>query len=167
MKAAIVLSASVTFLSLPGLDNIARIPGLVGVLFATFSMVATVLAVFRYKADMERTISGAVGVVGGEGMVALSVSLKTCHSDNFTDVSRPSRRSFQTRNVVLSLPLVFLAYSVIAFVVGITLYSFRGMTETNSNVIGKHFAEYTRWTVVGVLGGFAGVLTTTLLVLRR
>lgn len=28
--------------------------------------------------------------------------------------------------MILSLPLVFLAYSIIAFIVGITLYSFRG-----------------------------------------
>lgn len=35
-------------------------------------------------------------------------------------------RLLQKRAVILSLPLVFLAYSVIAFIVGVTLYSFRG-----------------------------------------
>ncbi|GAV99565.1 hypothetical protein LENED_001029 [Lentinula edodes] len=39
LVAAIILSASVTFLSLPGLDNAARIPGLVAVILATFSIV--------------------------------------------------------------------------------------------------------------------------------
>lgn len=56
-KAAIVLSASVTFLSLPGLDTVARTAGMVAVLFAAFTMVATGVSVLRHKADMERPVS--------------------------------------------------------------------------------------------------------------
>lgn len=70
-KAAIVLSASVTFLSLPGLDNVARVAGLIAVLFSTFSMASTVVALFKYKADAER----AVSLVGTEGLLIISVSL--------------------------------------------------------------------------------------------
>ena len=69
-KAAIVLSASVTFLSLPGLDNVARVAGLIAVLFSTFSMASTVVALFKYKADAER----AVSLVGTEGLLIISVS---------------------------------------------------------------------------------------------
>lgn len=68
-KAAIVLSASVTFLSLPGLDNVSRIAGFVAILFASFSMASTVVALFRYKADLERPVSH----IGGEGLMMLSV----------------------------------------------------------------------------------------------
>jgi hypothetical protein len=68
-KAAVVLSASVTFLSLPGLDAFSRITGMVAILFAAFSMAATVVAIFRHKADLERPISH----VGIEGMMVISV----------------------------------------------------------------------------------------------
>ena len=68
-KAAIVLSASVTFLSLPGLDTFSRTTGMVAILFAAFSMASTVLVIFRYKADLERPISH----IGIEGMMVISV----------------------------------------------------------------------------------------------
>jgi len=73
----------------------------------------------------------------------------------------------QRRSVVMSLPLVFLAYSIIGFIAGIVLYSFRGVTVTNSDLAVHHFDDYTRWTVVGVLGGLAGMLTTSVLLLKR
>lgn len=81
-KAAIVLSASVTFLSLPGLDGFTRIAGLGAVLFASLSMAATLVAFFRVKYDLDRaatpTTPGALGgagtVVGLEGLVSISVS---------------------------------------------------------------------------------------------
>jgi hypothetical protein len=68
-KAAIILSASVTFLSLPGLDSLARVAGFVAILFSTFSMVSTVVAVFWYKADLEQPIPR----MGVEGLMTLSV----------------------------------------------------------------------------------------------
>ncbi|KAJ3567977.1 hypothetical protein NP233_g6017 [Leucocoprinus birnbaumii] len=55
--AAIVLSASVTFLSLPGIDSVARGVGLVATLFASFSMAATLVAIFRYKSDVKKRSS--------------------------------------------------------------------------------------------------------------
>ena len=60
-----VLSTSVTFLSLPGLDNIARNAGLVAVLLSTASMSSSVIALFRFKADMERADAN----LGGEGFI--------------------------------------------------------------------------------------------------
>ena len=64
-----ILSASVTFLSLPGLDDISRLAGLIAILFSASSMISTVVALFRYKADIDR----AVVYVGGEGLMVMSV----------------------------------------------------------------------------------------------
>ncbi|KAG6830126.1 hypothetical protein H0H87_009096 [Tephrocybe sp. NHM501043] len=138
-KAAIVLSASVTFLSLPGLDNFARVAGFVAILFSTFSMVSTIVAIFRYKADMDHPISH----VAGEGLMMLT-----------------------RRSVVMALPLIFLAYAIVAFVTGIVLYSF---WDVNDDLLDpkRPFEDYTKWTVIGVLGGLAGMLFTSLLLLKR
>ena len=70
-KAALVLSASVTFLSLPGLDGLTRTASMVAGLFAAFAVAATGVAVLRHKADLERPISH----VGVEGIAGISVSL--------------------------------------------------------------------------------------------
>jgi hypothetical protein len=56
-----------TFLSLPGLDAFSWTTGMVAILFAAFSMVATVVAIFRHKADLERPISHI------EGMMVITV----------------------------------------------------------------------------------------------
>jgi hypothetical protein len=61
-----VLSASVTFLSLPGLDALSRTTGTVAIFFAAFS---TIVAIFRHKADLERPISH----IGIEGMMVVAV----------------------------------------------------------------------------------------------
>lgn len=66
-----ILSASVTFISLPGLDDVSRLSGLISMIFAASSMISTVIALFRYKADVDRSI---IYVGGGEGLVLLSVS---------------------------------------------------------------------------------------------
>jgi H+/Cl- antiporter ClcA len=67
----------------------------------------------------------------------------------------------------MSLPLVFLVYAIIGFVTGIVLYSFRGVAVTDPFGQERPFEDYTKWTVVGVLGGLAGMLTTSLFLLRR
>jgi hypothetical protein len=64
----------VTFLSLPGLDSVARTAGMVAVVFATFSLVATGVAILRHKADLERPISH----VGIEGLMVISVRKFAC-----------------------------------------------------------------------------------------
>lgn len=98
LVAAIVLSTSITYLSLPEVGGAVRIAGMCAVLFASFAMASSLVAFFRYRAEMD---AGHVG--GVEGLVGLS-----------------------KRAVVLSLPLVFLAYSIIACVVGIALYVIKG-----------------------------------------
>jgi hypothetical protein len=65
----------VTLLTLPGLDEIARLAGMIAILFSASSMVSSVIALFKYKADMERTIV----YVGGEGLMILSVRVGFCY----------------------------------------------------------------------------------------
>lgn len=58
-----------TFLSLPNLNNVARIAGLVSTLFASFSVAATLVAIFKYKSEVVR-IAPRIS----EGIVWVSVS---------------------------------------------------------------------------------------------
>lgn len=140
LVSAVILSASVTFMTLPGLDDVARLAGMIAILFSASSMVSSVFALFRYKADVERTVV----YVGGEGLMLLS-----------------------QRSIVMSLPLVFLAWAIAAFVTGITFYSFRGATLTSRVVIKAPFQDYTHWAMVGTLGGLAGILMMSALLARR
>ncbi|KAJ7455133.1 hypothetical protein FB451DRAFT_1099447 [Mycena latifolia] len=144
LLAAILLSASITFLSLPGLDNIARVVALVGVLLAACSMASSLVALFRYKTELAEAAQPAASqlnpaAVGREGLMLIS-----------------------TRSVIMSLPLVFLIYAVVAFIAAVVLYSFFGV---NGSAV--RFEDYTRWAVLGVLGGLVGILTTSVLLLRR
>ncbi|KAF7328383.1 hypothetical protein MVEN_02553900 [Mycena venus] len=144
LLAAVLLSASVTFLSLPGLHNIARVVALVVVLLAAGAMASGLVALFRYKAELvEAARPGAAAqlnsaVVGGEGLMFIS-----------------------TRSVIMSLPLVLLIYAVLGFVAAVVLYSFFGVDAS-----AVRFDDYTRWAVLGVLGGLAGILTMSAVLLR-
>ncbi|KAH9947203.1 hypothetical protein B0H21DRAFT_692432 [Amylocystis lapponica] len=140
LVAAVILSASVTFISLPGLDDIARLAGLLAILFSASSMVSTVIALFRYKADVERTVV----YVGHEGVMLLS-----------------------RQSIVMSLPIVFVAWAIAAFITGITFYSFRGATMSSRITIKYPFEDYTHWAVVGTLGGLAGMLLVSAMLARR
>ncbi len=62
------------------------------------------------------------------------------------------------RSVLLSLPLVFLLYAIAAFITGITLYAFRGLTTTTG---GRHFDEFTQWAVICAVGALACILLTS------
>ncbi|KIJ11001.1 hypothetical protein PAXINDRAFT_85218, partial [Paxillus involutus ATCC 200175] len=140
LMSAIILSASVTLMSLPGLDSIARIGGLA---CSVLTMVTSFVSIFRYKAEIARGVSHSAG-------------------EEFTMLSRQS--------IMLSLPLVFLAYSVAGFITGVVIYSFRSATinlASAGSPIAAKFDEYTRFMVIGVLGGLAGVLIASALVSRR
>ncbi|KAJ6454152.1 hypothetical protein C8R45DRAFT_846631 [Mycena sanguinolenta] len=140
LLAAVLLSASVTFLSLPGLHSIARAVALAVVLLAAGAMASGLVALFRYKAELVDAASTPVnmGAVRGEGLMIIS-----------------------SRSVIMSLPLVLLIYAVMGFVAAIVLYSFLGV-----NASAVRFEDYTRWAVLGVLGGLAGVLTMSVVLLR-
>lgn len=71
---------------------------------------------------------------------------------------------------MLSLPLVFLAYSVAGFVTGVVVYSFRSVTINLASVnspVAARFDEYTKFMVVGVIGALVGVLIASTMVARR
>ncbi|KIJ07455.1 hypothetical protein PAXINDRAFT_19360 [Paxillus involutus ATCC 200175] len=124
LVSAIILSASVTLMSLPGLDSIARIGGLVAITCSVLSMVTSFVSTFRYKAEMARGVSHSAG----EGFMTLS-----------------------RRSIMLSLPLVFLAYSVAGFITGVVIYSFRSATinlASAGSPIAAKFDEYTRFMVI-------------------
>ena len=67
----------------------------------------------------------------------------------------------------MSLPIVFLAWAIAAFITGITFYSFRGVTLTSKVVIRQPFVDYTHWAVVGSLGGMVGILLVSGIMARR
>lgn len=134
--AAIILSASVTFITLPGMDDVSRIAGFLAILLSASSLISAVIALFRYKSDIEHPIV----YPRGEGLILLS-----------------------RRSVLLSLPLVFLLYALAAFVTGIALYAFRGLTTSAS---GRHFGDFTQWAVIGTVGGLACILLTSQLLIH-
>ncbi|KAL1940042.1 hypothetical protein VTO73DRAFT_9377 [Trametes versicolor] len=140
LVAAVIMSASVTFLSLPSLDDVARLTGFLAILFSASSMVSSVLALFRYKTDIDRSVV----YIGSEGLTHLSRS-----------------------RVIMSLPLVFLAWAIAAFMTGITFYSFRGATVTSRMDVKHPFEAYTHWAVVATLGALGGMLFVAALLSRR
>ena len=124
---------------------------MIAILFSASSMVSAVVALFKYKAEVERSIV----YVGGEGLMILSVCtfIFPLHENIPDDNS-------QRRSIVMSLPVVFLAWAIAAFVTGITFYSFRGVTLTTKVIIRESFTDYTHWAVLGSLGGLAGMFLT-------
>ncbi|KAG6332906.1 hypothetical protein ID866_6184 [Astraeus odoratus] len=142
LVSAIILSASVTLMTLPGLGSIARIGGLVAISCSVLSMVTSFVSIFRYKSEIAQGAAHAAG----EGFVLLP-----------------------RRSIMLSLPLVFLAYSVAGFITGVVVYSFRSATINFAHAgmpVASKFDEYARWMVVGVLGALTGVLIASVIVTR-
>lgn len=64
LQTAIILSASVTFLALPGLDNAARTAGFVAILASVASLASSVIALFRHQTEVHRIASRS-----GEGLL--------------------------------------------------------------------------------------------------
>lgn len=100
LVAAVILSASVTLMTLPGLSGIARISGLVAIMCSVLSMTTSFISIMRHKTELVH----GTPTSGSEGFVLLT-----------------------RRSVLLSLPLVFLAYSVAGFITGVVIYSFNGV----------------------------------------
>ncbi|KAH9833855.1 uncharacterized protein C8Q71DRAFT_772821 [Rhodofomes roseus] len=139
LLAAVVLSASVTFISLPGLDDTCRIAGFVAIALSASSMISAVIALFRYKTEVEHPVIH----VGGEGLLTIS-----------------------RRSVVMSLPLVFLVWAIAAFVTGVVLYLTREVTTTASISVVYPIESQTHWMTVGILGGVAGALCVAVMMAR-
>ena len=67
----------------------------------------------------------------------------------------------------MSLPLVFLAWAIAAFITGITFYSFRGVTLSSKVIVKQPFVDYTHWAVVGGLGALGGILLVSIFAARK
>ncbi|KAG0695996.1 hypothetical protein DFH29DRAFT_244339 [Suillus ampliporus] len=114
LVAAVILSASVTLMTLPGLNGIARIAGLVAIMCSVLSMTTSFISIMRHKTELAH----GTPTSGSEGFVLLT-----------------------RRSVLLSLPLVFLAYSVAGFITGVVIYSFNGVVlnaTTNGSLSQVH-----------------------------
>jgi hypothetical protein len=94
LQAAIVLSTSVTFLGLPGLDSYARIAGFLGIFLSTASLTSSIMVLFRLKSDASRASTN----ISGEGFVippvSLAISLVHSVSDPSDDVTTETRLCF-------------------------------------------------------------------------
>jgi hypothetical protein len=66
----------------------------------------------------------------------------------------------------MSLPLVFLVYSLAGLITSIVLYSFRGPSIPPPG-LPMDYDNYTKWAILGTLGGLGGVLIISALVPRH
>ncbi|EIW76455.1 hypothetical protein CONPUDRAFT_168992 [Coniophora puteana RWD-64-598 SS2] len=164
LVAAIILSASVTLVTLPGIDEIARIAGIVAIACSVASMISAFAVIFRHKAEVYHGRSHGVGGangIGGEGFIVLS-----------------------RRSVLLSLPLAFLAYSVAGFVTGILVYSFKSapgavvslpvipeamsmVSQSLPTTADVKVESWSRWTALGALGGLSVAVLATAYAARK
>jgi hypothetical protein len=112
-QAAVILSASVAFVAIPGVDTAARTAALIAILCSAASILGTLLAVLRYKLDLGR----APSFLSGESPLILSV-----RSSSLFLFAKTNRFALQRRSIVLALPLALLSWAVSAFIIGGILY---------------------------------------------
>ncbi|KZV70288.1 hypothetical protein PENSPDRAFT_579612 [Peniophora sp. CONT] len=124
MIAAVILGASVTLISIPGLNDISRIASFISIILSASSLVSALLALFRWKTDIERN---AYHQIGQEGFMVVT-----------------------RRSVLLSLPLVFLIWAIAAFVIGVSLHMLRGLVLPRH--VGKYMQWVVVGTVGGLAG---------------
>ena len=163
-----------TFLTLPGMTGAARVAGFVAISCAVGSMLASTIAFIRFRNEFSGVVDRASvnhGIVGGEGLVGISVSttsiLRSTHQPPTNDLL-----CSQNRAVVNSLPLVFVAYSIIGFVVGLSIYSFRGTdlegpsssSPTTAGLTSWAFGQGAKWSALGLLGAAGGVVAMSWIV---
>ncbi|KAI6137543.1 hypothetical protein BKA82DRAFT_4335073 [Pisolithus tinctorius] len=103
LMSAIILSASVMLISFLGLDGIAHIGGPVAISCSILSMVTSFLSIFQYKAELP------------QGSAAVHHAAAAAH-EGFVFLLRQSK-------ILLSLPLVFLTYSVAGFITSVIVYT--------------------------------------------
>ncbi|KAF7304115.1 hypothetical protein MIND_00643100 [Mycena indigotica] len=149
LLAALLLSTSMTFLTLPGLASAPRIGALAVAVCAAGAVVAGLVALLRLKADqlaaarlsdpLLRGVRFDPAWERGEGMMLVS-----------------------TRSVVMSLPLVLLVYALLGFVAVLALYAAGPPPGAPPRV-----GEVARYVVLGLIGGLGGVLAMSLVLLRR
>ena len=96
-----------TFITLPGIDDVSRISGFLAILLSASSLISAVAALFRYKSDIEHPVP----YPRGEGLILLSVRIigptfnLTANSDiepeaaKCPPISSPSLSALRDRSV--------------------------------------------------------------------
>jgi hypothetical protein len=158
-----VLSTAVTFLSLAGLDDRARVAGLVAAACAAGAMVSGVGSLF-YVRGQEAYGNGGTGSgtrlsygqpALGEGITLMSVSIPL-----ITFERAQAHDCRQRKELALSLPAVLLSYSIIALVTALVFYAFRGQEGVDKT-------QVARWVILGVVGALVGYGVGVWLLVRR
>jgi hypothetical protein len=73
IQAAVILSASVTLATLPGMNGIARTADLIAIMCSVLSMIISFISIIRYKADSAHGMPAS----GSEGFVLLCAFIVT------------------------------------------------------------------------------------------
>jgi hypothetical protein len=145
----------VTFITLPGIDDVSRISGFLAILLSAFSLISAVIALFRYKSDIEHPVA----YPRGEGLILLSVCIigttfnliansdiepeaAKCPPISSPGLSALRDRSIHYRHRIVCLP-------------GIDI-----------TVSGRHFGDFTQWVVICTVGGLACILFTSQLLIH-
>ncbi|KAF8582461.1 hypothetical protein K439DRAFT_1351098 [Ramaria rubella] len=142
LVATVLISATVAFLAIPGIDSVSRCLGLVSVLLAMASIITGLLNVWQHQHETRATPE------------------LTIIMDFFQQAER-GVHSFNLLAVLLSLPLVLLIWSTITFAVGIVTFAWRGVDTTILDAAGGDsqvpdlkmfaFGMPTAWVTTGVL----------------
>jgi hypothetical protein len=107
-QSAVILSASVTFLALPGMTGAARIAGFVAISCAVGSMLASTIAFIRFRNEFSGVIDRTSvnhRLVGGEGLAGISVSIPLPFSYTYTNHPLTIYCAFRTAPLSTPFPL--------------------------------------------------------------
>ena len=108
-----------SFITLPGIDDISRIAGFLAILLSASSLISAVIALFRYKSDIEHPVA----YPRGEGLILLSVCVigtifnlivnsdiepkaTKCSSISSLSLSALRYRSIHHRRCIVCLPRI-------------------------------------------------------------
>ncbi|KZV82896.1 hypothetical protein EXIGLDRAFT_754696 [Exidia glandulosa HHB12029] len=114
LLATVLISATVAFLAVPGIDDASRILGLLSVLLSIGSVLVGVFFVWHHQPQAET--SGDMGL------------RYFTHAKHFTDSSVPL-------SLLLSTPVVLLIWSFVGFIAAILVFAFQGMQLTLSGAV--------------------------------
>ncbi|KDQ11080.1 hypothetical protein BOTBODRAFT_465409 [Botryobasidium botryosum FD-172 SS1] len=132
LVATVLLSATVSFLAVPGIDDVTRVTTLISVLCALGSIIVGLYLVWKHQTR-------------GADMGGWSYNLNLENRYGVHEIA-----------TLLSLPLVFLIWAILTFMISVVCFSFRGFGQTIDGTQ-VWFETSTAWIVLVV----AVVIVTT------